>query len=62
MTTAPLTRDQQIELMISAAQRHEERMKKWVSDKTVADALRRKDPRFEEVSLYYESGARVRYG
>lgn len=62
MTTAPLTRDQQIELMMSAKQRHEARMSKWVADKTIAASLRRKDPKHENVSAYIETDVRVRYG
>ncbi|TPM27175.1 choline/carnitine O-acyltransferase [Mesorhizobium sp. B2-3-5] len=38
---APLKRDEQIELMKNAVERHEKRMQKWMKDATVRSALAR---------------------
>jgi len=40
MTTAPLTRDQQIELMKTAKDRHDATVARWMQDNTVRELLR----------------------
>ncbi len=39
MSTAPIDRDRQIELMSSAKERHEKLMQKWTSDPTLRRAI-----------------------
>lgn len=43
MTTAPLSRDQQIELMVTAADRHAAQAARWMADAQVAAVMRARD-------------------
>lgn len=43
MSTAPLPRDQQIELMVNAAERHAAHAARWMADAQVAAVMRARD-------------------
>lgn len=54
---APLNRDQQIDLMKNARERHQQRFADWAANRTVRDALLRAAPGQEE-QLPYEREVR----
>lgn len=57
--TAPLNRDQQIELMKSSAKRHEARFAAWMANRTLREAVRRPAPGQVEDAVYTEERKRV---
>lgn len=55
----PLNRDQQIELMQNAKQRHEARMAHWVSDSKIREVVSQPAPGQAEQSIYMRSDTLV---
>lgn len=56
---APLSRDQQIELMKNATKRHEERFAVWIANSTVRQALCRAAPGQVDEAAYTQERKRV---
>ena len=57
MSTAPLTRDQQIELMVNAAERHAAHAARWMADDQVKKVVRSREA--AELSSVYEQATRM---
>ncbi len=60
--TALLTRDQQIELMLTVAQRDEERARVWLADTTVRSLFCKPAPEQPGRSVYRHTEVRVAVG
>lgn len=56
---APLTRDQQIELMKTARERHRERFAGWVANRTVRETLLQPAPGQEQSATYERQTRRI---
>lgn len=57
MSTAPLTRDQQIELMVNAAERHAAHAARWIADDQVKQVVRSREG--EQPTSVYEQETRM---
>lgn len=59
---APLTRDQQIELMKASAERHTQRFAAWVANGTVRETLSRPAPGQTKAADYTHQRRRIACG